>query len=62
MATVTIHSGFGAQENKVCYCFHFPIYFASEMVEPDAMILVFWMLSFKASFFTLLFHFHQKVF
>ena len=26
MATVTIHSGFGAQENKVCYCFHFPIY------------------------------------
>ena len=27
---------------------------------PDAMILVFWMLSFKASFFTLLFHFHQE--
>ena len=26
---------------------------------PDAMILVFWMLSFKPAFFTLLFHLHQ---
>ena len=27
MAAVTIHSDFGAQENKVCHCFHyFPIY------------------------------------
>ena len=27
MAVVTIHSDFGAQENKVCHCFHcFPIY------------------------------------
>ena len=27
MATVTIYSDFGAQENKVCHCFHyFPIY------------------------------------
>ena len=27
MATVTIHSDFGAQENKVYHCFHFfPIY------------------------------------
>ena len=27
MATVTIHSDFGAQENKICHCFHcFPIY------------------------------------
>ena len=23
MAAVTIHSGFGAQEIKVCHCFHF---------------------------------------
>ena len=22
MAAVTIHSDFGAQENKVCHCFH----------------------------------------
>ena len=27
IAAVTIHSDFGAQENKVCHCFHcFPIY------------------------------------
>ena len=31
-----------------------------EMMGPDAMILVFWMLSFKPVFFTLLFHFHQE--
>ena len=33
-----------------------------EVVRPDAMIFVFWMLSFKPaqSFFTLLFHFHQE--
>ena len=24
MAAVTIHSDFGAQENKACHCFHFP--------------------------------------
>ena len=23
MASVTIHSDFGAQENKICHCFHF---------------------------------------
>ena len=27
MASVTVHSYFGAKENKVCYCFYFsPIY------------------------------------
>ena len=45
--TVTICSDFGAQENKVCYCFHcFPIYLPwSDGL--DAMILVFecWVLS-----------------
>ena len=47
MTTDTIHSDFGAQENKVCHCFHcFPIYL-SWSDESDAMILVFWMLSFK---------------
>ena len=29
---------------------------------PDAMIFIFWMLSFKPIFFTLLFHFHQEAF
>ena len=37
----------------------FPHLFAMVM-EPDAMIIVFWMLSIKPAFFTLLFHFHQE--
>ena len=46
MAAATICSDFGAQKNKVSYCFHcFPIYFPWSD-GPDAMILVFWMLSF----------------
>ena len=41
MAAVTICSDFGAQENKVCHCFHcFPIYL-HEVMGPDAMILAF---------------------
>ena len=59
-AVVTFHSDFGAQENKVCRCFHFsPIYlswsdgtrchdFSSLNVE------------FEASFFPLFFHSHQE--
>ena len=50
MATVTVCSDFGAQENKVCHCFHFfPIY-PHEVMGPDAMIFIFWMLSFKPDF------------
>ena len=46
MAAATICSDFGAQKSKVSYCFHcFPIYFPWSD-GPDAMILVFWMLSF----------------
>ena len=41
MAVVTICSDFGAQENKVCHCFHFPPSICHEVMEPDAMILVF---------------------
>ena len=41
MAPVTICSDFGAQENKVCHCFHcFPIYL-HEVIGLDAMILAF---------------------
>ena len=32
----------------------------TELIGPDTTILVFWMLSFKPVFFTLLFHFHQE--
>ena len=47
MAAVTIHSDFGAQENKICHSFHFcPFY----LPWADAMILVFWMLNFKPAF------------
>ena len=33
-----------------------------KVIGPDVMILVFWMLSFKPVFFTLLFHFQQEAF
>ena len=49
MAAVTIHSDFGAQENKICHCFcFFPI--CHEVMGLAAMILVFRMLSFKPAF------------
>ena len=40
---------FGAQENKICHCFHF-FSICPEVMGPDAIILVFWMLSFKPAF------------
>ena len=27
MAAVTVHSDFGARENKICHCFHFPPFY-----------------------------------
>ena len=50
MATVTVCSDFGAQENKVCHCFHFSPIYPHEVMGPDAMIFIFWMLSFKPAF------------
>ena len=49
MAAVTVYSDFGAQENEVCHCFHC-LSICHEVMGPDAMILVFWMLSFKPAF------------
>ena len=47
VVAVIIHSDFVAQEKKICHCFHFlPIF--HEVVGPDAMVLIFWMLSFKS--------------
>ena len=41
MATIIVQSDFGAQENKVCHCFHrFPSIY-HEVMGPDAMMLVF---------------------
>ena len=60
MATVTVCSEFGAQENKFSHCFHcFPIYLPWR----DGIRchdLSFSDVEFSASSFTLLFHFHQQ--
>ena len=62
MAAVTICSDFGAPQNKVSHYFHcFPIYFPWVM-GPDAMILVFWMLSFKPTFSLSSFTFIKRLF
>ena len=62
MATVTICSDFGAQENKICHCFYFPPFICHEVMGPDPMIFVFWMLSFKPAFSALLFTFIRRLF
>ena len=62
MAAVTFSSDFGAKENKVSHCFHcFPIYMPWSDV-PDAMILVFWMLSFKPAFSLSSFTFVKRIY
>ena len=50
MATVTIQSSFVAQENKTSHCFHFFPFIYHEVLGPDAMTFVYWMLSFKPAF------------
>ena len=61
MAAVTIHSAFGAQENKICHCFHFfPVLFARKGWDEEAMILVFLMFSFKPAFSLSSFYPHQE--
>ena len=50
MAAVNIHNYFGAQENKICHVANFPPSVSHEVMGPVAMILVFWMLSFKPAF------------
>ena len=56
MAPVTVHSNFGAQENKVCHCYHcFPIYLPWRD-GTRCHGLSFLNVEFKASFIILLFH------
>ena len=50
MAVVTIGSDFGAPKNKVCHCFYCFPSVCHEVMGLDAMIFVFWMLSFKPTF------------
>ena len=44
MATVTIHSDFGAQENKISSAYSFSHSICYEVMEPDTMISIIWML------------------
>ena len=62
MAAVTTCSDFGAQENKVCHCFHYFHSICHDMMGLDAMILVFWMLSFKPTFSLSSFTFIKRLF
>ena len=50
MATVTICSDFGAQENKICHCFHCFPSICHELMGLDDLIFIFWMLRFKPAF------------
>ena len=61
-AAVTTCSDFGAQKHKVWHCFHcFPIYFPWSD-GPEALIFVFWMLSFKPTFSLSSFTFIKRLF
>ena len=60
MAAITICSDFGVQKNKLFPLF--PHLFSHEVMEPDAMILVFWMLSFKPTFSLSSFTFIKRLF
>ena len=59
MAAITICSDFGAQENKVSHCFPS---ICHEVMGPDAMILIFWMLSFKLALSLSSFTFIKRLF
>ena len=62
MAAVAIYSDFGAQEKKLCHCFHFPPSICHGMMGPDAMIFVFWMLRFKPASSLFSFTFIKRLF
>jgi len=62
MAAVTIFSDFGGQENKVCHCFRGYTSIFHKMMGPDAMILVFGMLSFRPAFSLASFAFIERLF
>ena len=49
-------------QNKVYHCFHYFPSICHEVMGPDAMILVFWMLSFKPTFSLYTFTFIKRLF
>ena len=60
MAAVTIHSDFGAQENKICHCFHFFPFYLPWSDRTRCQDFSFFHAELQVSLFTLLFHPHQK--
>ena len=67
MAVVTVHSDFGAQENKICHCFHSLPFYLPSRGETGCCDLSFVNVGFRPAFslssFTLikrLFHPHQE--
>ena len=62
MATVTVCNAFGAPQNKICQCFYFIPSICHEVMGPNAMILVVWMLSFKPTFSLFSFTFIKRLF
>ena len=62
MAAVTICTDFGAQKNKISHYFHCSPSVCHEVMGLDAMILVFWMLSFKPAFSVSSFTFIKRLF
>ena len=62
MAEIIICSDFGAQKNKVWHCFCCLPSICHEVMGPDAMIFVFWMLSFQPTFSLSSFTFIKKLF
>ena len=61
VAVVTIRSDFKTQENKSIIVSTFSQFICHEVMGLNAMILVFWMLSFKPAFSLHSFHSHQEV-
>ena len=62
MAAITICSDFGAPKNKVWHCFYFFPSICHEVMGTDAMIFIFWMLSFKPAFSSSSFTYIKRLF
>ena len=64
MVAVTIHSDFGAQENKAFHCFHyFPLkWWGNSGNMMDAIFLAVWLLTFKPAFSLSSFTFIKRLF
>ena len=62
MGTVTIHSDFGDQENKICHCLYFSPFYLPWSDETRCHDLHFWTLSSKPAFSLSSFTFIKRLF